>query len=163
MTDSNASASRTPGPERATQCIAVMMGVANRAGWAVKPNARGNLACSYGGKYRGEIIVIRSQFDIGSLCPIASRGQHELNTLRDAMCDALLEAGLLTPAQSPDALIDPATAIVNDERLNSTHDELIAALRGLVNHDKAMIGSGIMREFVELERASAALKHAEEA
>ena len=83
----------------ATQCMAVMLGVANRAGFAAKTNARGNIACSYRGKYRGEIVVIRSEFDRpGTLCPIASRGQHELRALRDAMCDALMEAGFLTPA-----------------------------------------------------------------
>ena len=61
---------------------------------------------------------------------------------------------------------NPGEAVANSAfivRACNAHDELIAALRGLVNHDKAMIGSGIMREFVELERASAALKHAEEA
>lgn len=82
---------------RRQACIDIMYRVARSKGYTAKPNAHGDISCRSGGRNRGCIVVIPSEFSPGSLVPIATRhnGHVELETVRSAMCDALVAAGFL--------------------------------------------------------------------
>lgn len=82
----------------------IMRAVARKHGVRIKFNSRGDWLCYMRQRFIGVIINIDSKFTPGSPSPIGSKYstayKYEVEKLRSAMNDALMEAGILEPAQA---------------------------------------------------------------
>lgn len=92
--------------------LAVMFSIAKAKGYRAKLTDRGDISCRSNGRQRGIIIVIPSEFSPGALVPIATFhfSHPELEEVRSAMCDALMEAGIIEPAQKVADIINAGRA-----------------------------------------------------
>jgi hypothetical protein len=91
-----------PGSNQKAESL--MRAVARKHGIRISFNSRGDWLCYNRRRFIGVIVNIDSEFTPGSPSPIGSKYtsayKHEVEGLRGAMNDALMEAGILEPAKA---------------------------------------------------------------